>query len=109
LSQRSNIIRALQYCQRKQRFGDMVTLCLVIFICFVKLQWLCFVGCNAGFQETYFWKIIETIHEEPQSRREWLEYFSKACEHVKKEQNIKYGKMVIMQSIFIVINSYVKN
>jgi hypothetical protein len=55
-------------------------------------------------------KIIETIHEEPQSRREWmLEYFSKACEHVKKEQKIKYGKMVIMQSIFIVINSYVKN
>jgi hypothetical protein len=54
-------------------------------------------------------KIIETIREEPQSRREWmLEYFSKACEHVKTK-NIKYGKMVIMQSIFIVINSYVKN
>jgi hypothetical protein len=30
-------------------------------------------------------KIIETIHEEPQSRREWmLEYLAKACEHVKK-------------------------
>jgi hypothetical protein len=55
-------------------------------------------------------KIIETIREEPQSRREWmLEYFSKACEHVKKKQKKKYGKMVIMQSIFIVINSYVKN
>jgi hypothetical protein len=33
------------------------------------------------------WKIIETIREEPQSRREWmLEYFSKACEHVKKNK-----------------------
>jgi hypothetical protein len=32
-------------------------------------------------------KIIETIREEPQSRREWmLEYFSKACEHVKKRK-----------------------
>lgn len=32
-------------------------------------------------------KIIQTIIEEPESRREWLlDYFSKACSHLKREQ-----------------------
>jgi len=31
-------------------------------------------------------KIIQTILEEPESRREWmLAYFKKSCEHLKKE------------------------
>ncbi len=35
-------------------------------------------------------KIIQNIQEEPESRREWLlELFSKACEHLKKEQDYK--------------------
>lgn len=34
--------------------------------------------------------IINRIIEEPESRREWmLEYFSKACAHLKKNQNFK--------------------
>ena len=35
-------------------------------------------------------KIIQTIINEPESRREWmLDYFSKACEHLKREQKHK--------------------
>ncbi len=35
-------------------------------------------------------KIIQTIIEEPESRREWLlEYFQKVCEHLKREQQYK--------------------
>jgi REP element-mobilizing transposase RayT len=35
-------------------------------------------------------KIIETIIEYPESRREWmLEYFSNACEHLKRNQKYK--------------------
>ena len=35
-------------------------------------------------------KIIQTIQDEPESRREWLlDYFQKACEHLKKEQKYK--------------------
>ena len=35
-------------------------------------------------------KIVQTIIEEPESRREWmLAYFQKACEHLKREQNYK--------------------
>jgi REP element-mobilizing transposase RayT len=35
-------------------------------------------------------KFIQTINEEPESRREWmLAYFEKACEHLKTEQQYK--------------------
>ena len=35
-------------------------------------------------------KIIELINNEPESRREWLlDYFKKASEHLKKEQQYK--------------------
>ena len=35
-------------------------------------------------------KIIQTIIDEPESRREWmLDYFKKSCEHLKREQNYK--------------------
>jgi len=35
-------------------------------------------------------KIIQTIQNEPESRREWmLGYFQKACEHLKKVQQYK--------------------
>jgi REP element-mobilizing transposase RayT len=35
-------------------------------------------------------KIIQTIVDEPESRREWLlAYFEKACEHLKRNQTYK--------------------
>ncbi len=35
-------------------------------------------------------KIVQTINEEPESRREWMtDYFQKACQHLKREQQFK--------------------
>jgi REP element-mobilizing transposase RayT len=35
-------------------------------------------------------KIIQTIKEEPESRREWiLPYFEQACEHLKRNQQYR--------------------
>lgn len=51
----------------------------------------------------------QKVEEKPNEvvrRSQWmLEYFQKACEHLKREQQYKeYSKMVIMLSIFIVIH-----
>jgi hypothetical protein len=52
-------------------------------------------------------KIIKTIIEEPESRREWLlEYFQKACEHLKREQQYKvwqdgYHAEIVVTNWFI--------
>lgn len=35
-------------------------------------------------------KIIQTIIDEPESRKEWmLDYFEKVCSHLKREQSYK--------------------
>lgn len=35
-------------------------------------------------------KILQTIQEQPKSRRQWLlDYFQKPCEHLKREQQYK--------------------
>jgi hypothetical protein len=57
-----------------------------------------------GFQETYS-GIIETIRSHREKRMD-AEYFSKACEHVKKEQKYKVWQNGYHEHI--VINSYVK-
>ena len=40
-------------------------------------------------------KILQTIKEEPESRREWmLNYFQKACEHLKRDKTTKFASPV---------------
>jgi REP element-mobilizing transposase RayT len=65
-------------------------------------------------------KIIKTIVEEPESRREWLlAYFNKACSHLKRKQNYKvwqdgyhaehmYSNSWIKQKIAYIHNNAVK-
>ncbi|SHF90846.1 REP element-mobilizing transposase RayT [Flavobacterium segetis] len=53
-------------------------------------------------------KIIKTIIEEPESRREWLlDHFSKACEHLKREQQFKVWQDGY-HAIHIYSNSFIK-
>lgn len=66
-------------------------------------------------------KIIQTIIDEPESRREWLlAYFQKACEHLKREQQYKvcqdgyhaehiYSNSFIKQKIEYIHNNPVKD
>lgn len=65
-------------------------------------------------------RIIQTIIEEPESRREWmLNYFSQACTHLKREQQYKvwqdgyhaehiYSNSFIKQKIEYIHNNAVK-
>jgi len=53
-------------------------------------------------------KIIQTIINEPESRREWmLEYFQKACQHLKREHI--YSNSFIKQKIDYIHNNPVKD
>ena len=66
-------------------------------------------------------KIIKTIIDEPESRRQWLlAYFQKACEHLKREQQFKvwqdsyhadhiYSNLFIKQKIEYIHNNPVKD
>ena len=66
-------------------------------------------------------KIIQTIIEEPESRREWLlAYFNKACEHLKRKQQYKvwqdgyhaevaYSNSFIKEKINYIHNNPVKD
>ena len=51
-------------------------------------------------------KINQTIINEPEYRREWmLDYFANACENLKENNNLTFGKIAIMQNIFMAIRS----
>ena len=102
LNQKNNIISALHYCQQNKGL-EIYAYCLML----SHLHLLC-KGTNGlilsdimrDFKKFTSKKIIETIQNEPdpslkgelakQSRREWmLDYFQKACEHLKREQKFK--------------------
>ena len=92
LPQKHLIIDALKYCQKNKG--------LVVFAYFLMHSHL-HLFCRADgdltlseimrdFKKYTSKKIIQTIQDEPESRREWLlEYFSKACEHLSRPQQYK--------------------
>ena len=92
LNQKYNIINSLKYCQDNKGL-EIYAYCIMS----SHIHLLC--KATNGFilsdvmrdlKRFTSIKIIQTIQEEPESRREWmLEYFSKACEHLKKEQKYK--------------------
>ena len=92
LNQKSLIVDSLEYC-RKEKNLEIYAWCLMP----SHLHMMCRAQ-NYGvlseiirdFKKFTSKKIIQTIIEEPESRREWLlEQFSKACEHLKRDQNYK--------------------
>jgi REP element-mobilizing transposase RayT len=88
LNQKYNIINALQYCQKNNGL-EIYAYCIMP----SHMQLLCkgtngFISSDVMRDLKRFTsiKIIQTIQEEPESRREWmLEYLKKTCEHLKKE------------------------
>ncbi|MFE3872248.1 transposase [Flavobacterium sp. ZS1P70] len=90
LNQKYNIINALEYCQKNKGL-EIYAYCIMS----SHIHLLC-KGTNGyvlsdimrDFKKYTSKKIIQTIQEMPESRREWmLVYFTKACEHLKKEQH----------------------
>ena len=92
LNQKHVIINALKYCQSNK--GLEIYAFVVMHS---HLHILCKATANLtiaevmrDFKKFTSKKIIETIQNEPESRREWmLEYFQDSCAHLKRTQNYK--------------------
>lgn len=92
LNQKYNIINVLNYCQQNK---GLEIYAYVIMSSHIHL--LCkatngFILSDVirDFKKFTSKKILQTCIDEPESRREWmLNYFQKACAHLKREQNYK--------------------
>ncbi|GAA4776636.1 MULTISPECIES: REP-associated tyrosine transposase [Flavobacterium] len=123
LNQKQNIINALHYCQLHKGL-EIYAYCIMS----SHLHLLCkatdgFILSDVirDFKKFTSKKIIQTIIDEPESRREWLlEYFKKTCEHLKREQHYKvwqdgyhaeqiYSNSFIKQKINYIHNNPVKD
>lgn len=90
--QKLEIINSIKYCQEKKGL-------IVFAYCLMPSHLHMICKADDGFQlsdilrdfKTYTSKrIIQLIKDEPESRREWLlEYFSKACIHLKRDRKFK--------------------
>ena len=92
LNQKHVITNALQYCQQNKGL-EIYAYCLMS----SHIHLLCKATNNfilsdiiRDFKKFTSKKIIETIIDKPESRREWLlDYFKKACQHLNREQEYK--------------------
>lgn len=92
LKQKYVLINALEHCQ-KNRGLEIYAYCIMP----SHLHMLCksseeepLSNVMRDFKKFTSKQIIETIIEHPESRREWmLEYFRKACAHLKRKQQYK--------------------
>ena len=92
VNQKHNIINALQYCQQNKglEIYDYVIMSSHIHLLCKATNGFILSDVIRDFKKFTSKKILQTILEEPESRREWmLNYFQKACEHLKREQNYK--------------------
>ncbi len=92
VNQKKGIIKALQYCQRNKGL-EIYAYCIMS----SHIHMLCkatngFILSDVmrDFKKFTSKKIIQTIIEEAESRREWmLDYFKKECEPLKRKQQYK--------------------
>ncbi|OYU79338.1 MAG: transposase [Flavobacterium sp. BFFFF1] len=109
LSQKYTIINALRYCQNNKGL-EIYAYCIMsshIHLLCKATNGFLLSDVIRDFKKYTSKKIIDTIVEEPESRREWmLDYFKKACEHLKRNQQFKvwqdgYHAEVVQTNWFI--------
>lgn len=92
LNQNYVILNALQYCQKHKNL-EIYAYCIMsnhIHMLCRSTNGIILADVMRDFKKFTSKKIIQTIIEEPESRREWLlEHFKKACNHLKREQKYK--------------------
>ena len=92
LNQKYIIINALKYCQQNKGL-EIYAYCLMsshIHLICKATNGFILSDVIRDFKKHTSKEIIRTIRDEPESRREWmLDYFQKACEHLKREQQYK--------------------
>lgn len=123
LNQKKNIIAALQYCQQMKglEIYSYVLMSNHIHLLCKATEGFILSDVIRDFKKFTSKKIIKTIIDEPESRREWmLDCFLKACEHLKREQKYKvwqdgyhaeliYSNTFIKQKIEYIHNNPVKD
>jgi REP element-mobilizing transposase RayT len=109
LNQKNNIIQALNYCQQNKGL-EIYAYCIMhshIHILCKGTDGAILSDIIRDFKKHTSKKIIQTIAEEPESRREWmLDYFKKSCEHLKRNQEYKvwqngYHAEIVSSNYFI--------
>ena len=109
LNQKNNIIQALNYCQQNKGL-EIYAYCIMhshIHILCKGTDGAILSDIIRDFKKYTSKKIIQTIAEEPESRREWmLDYFKKSCEHLKRNQEYKvwqdgYHAEIVSSNYFI--------
>jgi len=92
LNHKTTIIDSLRYCQQQKGLEIYAYVLMpshLHMICRAK-EGFELSNIIRDFKKFTSKKIIQNIQDEPESRREWLlELFSKACEHLKREQEYK--------------------
>ena len=92
LNQKYNIINALNYCQQNKvlEIYAYVIMSSHIHLLCKATDGFILSDVIRDFKKFTSKKILQICNEEPESRREWmLNYFQKACEHLKREQKFK--------------------
>lgn len=92
LNQKEIIIKALNYCQQNKGL-EIYAYCLMsshIHLLCKATNGYVLSDVIRDFKKITSKNIIKAIINEPESRREWLlDYFQKACKHLKREQQFK--------------------
>ena len=92
LNQKNIIINGLKYCQQNKGL-EIYAYCIMsshIHLMCKSTDGFVLSDVMRDFKKHTSKRIIQTIINEPESRREWLlDYFSKACSHLKREQQYK--------------------
>ena len=92
LNHKTTIIDSLRYCQQQKGLEIYAYVLMpshLHMICRAK-EGFELSNIMRDFKKFTSKKIIQNIQNEPESRREWLlDLFSKACEHLKREQEYK--------------------
>ena len=92
LNQKYNIVNALKYCQKEKGLA-IYAYCIMsshIHLLCNTMHTLTISEIMRDFKKHTAKKIIQTIIEEPESRREWLlEHFQKYCKELKRKQTYK--------------------
>jgi REP element-mobilizing transposase RayT len=92
LNQKNVIINSLKYCQQNKglELYAYVIMSSHLHLFCKATDGFILSDVIRDFKKFTSKKIIQTIKQEPESRREWmLAYFEKACEHLKREQHYK--------------------
>jgi REP element-mobilizing transposase RayT len=92
LNQKHTITKALQYCQKNKGLEIYAYVIMSSHIHLLGKSTRGFILSDVirDFKTYTSKKIIQTINDEAESRREWmLDYFKKACAHLKRKQQYK--------------------